>query len=134
MTQLNDLNNKVIKPAAYEVPSQMVVAPKFKLTILHCVLFILATICLTFIVFITVARSIQVNAYTFDVKTSDNRVAQVADIKLEGWLKLPIGNRFMMLPGEKKMTASAPGFIAVKETLTVTDERYQEFDILLSPL
>ena len=134
MTQLNDLNDKVIKPAAYEVPGQVAAAPKFKITIVHFVLFVLAVLCLAFIGFITFARSIQVNVYTLDIQNPDVRHAQVANIQLEGWLKLPIGNRFMLLPGEKKFTASAPGFITLQDSLTVVDERYQQFDVLLSPL
>ena len=72
MTLLNQLKNTIIKPADYQALGQQRSSPVFKITIVHCLLGILALLCLIFILFITLARSIEIRTYTVDVADVDS--------------------------------------------------------------
>lgn len=134
MTLLNQLKNTIIKPADYQAPGQQRSSPAFKITIVHCLLGILALLCLIFILFITLARSIEIRTYTVDVADVDQRVNQPASVLIDSWLKLPLGNRFMLLGGEHQYTVSAPGFVVVSDSIDTQGDRYQQYEVLLVPL
>jgi len=135
MTLLNnELQNSVIKPADYEAPTRRPDGPTFKITPMHLLLALLGMLCLLFIIFITVARSIQIETYSVDVENPNQIVTQPATISIDTSFKLPIGNRFMVMPGQLAYTASAPGFKTVNAIIDTHGERYQQHKVVLEPL
>ncbi|MBX2849684.1 MAG: PEGA domain-containing protein [Acidiferrobacterales bacterium] len=134
MTLLDQLQGSVIKPAEYQIPTKPQKSPIIKLTIGHWILAFVALLCLLFIAFITLARSVQVITYTVDVERPDERLIQQSNIQIDSLLQLPIGNRVMVLPGDYDVVISAEGHQTYSDTLAVLDERYQQFDINLVPL
>lgn len=134
MALLNELKDSVIKPADYEAPSQRSVTSRFRITPMHFLLALLGILCLLFIVFITLARSIEIETYSFDVANPNQRMFQPANIEIDTWLKLPIGNRFMLMPGQHRYTANAPGYEPVDAIINTQGDRYQQHEVILVPL
>ena len=56
-----------------------------------------------------------------------------AEISVSG-ISFNIGENFLLLPGDHKVTAEAAGYIRLEETITVSDERTQEIELALEPL
>ena len=87
-----------------------------------------------FVLFLIFARSIQVTAQADNFLEGEPRLTLDADVDLDSWLKLPIGNRFLVLPGSQSVDVTVPGFKDGQNTLTVDDERFQQFEIKLERL
>lgn len=134
MTLLDQLQDAVIKPAEYQIPTKPQREPVFKFTLGHWLLALLALLSILFILFITLARSVQVITYTVDVERPDSVLLQPSKLEIDSKLQLPIGNRVMVLPGEYDIVVTAQGHQVYQETLSVAGERYQQFDITLIPL
>lgn len=144
MTKLEQLDNTPISAADYQAPTERQAEPRFVLTRAHLFLASMAILCLLFIVFITLARSVQVNAITSQLETVGKQDAtgrnavkyqpQAADIDVSGFLKLPIGNRMLMLPGTQTALVTANGFESVEQKITISSERHQQFEIVLTRL
>lgn len=134
MTRFEALDNAQISPLEYQAPAGAEPVEAFKLTRGHWALLALVILSVLFIIFITVARSVQIKATTINLAQPDEVVAQVADIRIASLIKLPIGNRVLLLPGEHHVTASAPGFEVFTKALQVEGERNQQFEILMTPL
>lgn len=149
MAKLEQLDNVAISPADYQAPTEQLEATRFVLTRVHFLLAGLAVLCLLFIAFVTLARSVQVSAITPQLKTIGkasvvSNLAGVnksikyqplsADINVSGLLKLPIGNRILMLPGTQTATVSAEGFASVEQAITINADRHQQFEIVLTRL
>ena len=134
MNQLKDnipLNNREISAADFSLPSGRVEQPRFKLTAIHFALFALAVLCLLFIGFITFARSIEVRAIKVDLQNPETFFSQAAQIDIDTVLKLPLGNRVLLLPGEHQLSIVAEGFTSIEQSLQVGSERHQQFEIEL---
>ena len=84
-----------------------------------------------FVLFLIFARSIQVTAQADNLLEGEPRLTLDADVDLDSWLKLPIGNRFLVLPGSHSVDVTVPGFKDGQTTLTVDDERFQQFEITI---
>ena len=131
MNKIEKLENAKIQAAKFEAPSGKLEVQKFRLSTLHCVLFGLASLCLLFIAFISFSKSIEVRAVTRDLNNPSDYLAQSADISIITRLKLPLGNRVLILPGWHSVNIQADGFIAVEQQLEVASERHQQFEIEL---
>jgi formylglycine-generating enzyme required for sulfatase activity len=55
-----------------------------------------------------------------------------ADIELGGF-HLPLGGRYLMLPGVHELHISAPGYVALNTTITVSDAASQRWPFTLQP-
>ena len=131
MNKIEKLENAKIQAAKFEAPSGKLEVQKFRLSTLHFVLFSLASLCLLFIAFISFSKSIEVRAVTRDLNNPSDYLAQSADISIVTKLKLPLGNRVLILPGRHSVNIHADGFIAVEQQLEVANERHQQFEIEL---
>lgn len=58
---------------------------------------------------------------------------QEARTELSG-LALPLGERYLLLPGDYELTVSAPGYRPFNETIEVTGESSQRMEVVLQPL
>ena len=134
MTLHKELQNAVIKPAEYEAPGNSKISSNLRITPIHLLLFLLGLLCLAFIFFITFAKSIQVKTFAFDISNPDRRIEQASNIEIHTRFKLPIGNRFMVLPGQHDYTITAPGFEVLNDALNTDGERNQQFEFILRPL
>jgi formylglycine-generating enzyme required for sulfatase activity len=56
-----------------------------------------------------------------------------ARLKVSGF-SFNIGNNFLLLPGDRQVSAQAPGYHPFSQTIIVTDESTQEINVLLEPL
>ena len=134
MTRFEALDNAQISPLEYQAPVGIAQVEPFKFTRGHWALLGLAILCMLFIVFITIAKSVQIQATTVNLAKPDETLKQAADISIMSAVKLPIGNRVLLLPGEHTVTASATGFETTSQALNVLGERNQQFEIVLVPL
>ncbi len=123
--------NNAIGAGEFVAPSQEQETSSFRLTPAHGALFVLGLLCLTFIAFITFAKSIQVTAVTPNLNQPDDLLLQPADLSIHTTLKLPLGNRVLVLPGEHTISLQAPGYQTVEQTLKVEGDRHQQFEIVM---
>ncbi len=128
------LNNAQISAAEFQAPTGEIAVTRFKLTAAHFGLFFIALLSLLFIGFITFARSIEVRAIKVDLSDPAKFFAQSAEINIDTMLKLPLGNRVLLLPGEHRVRLAADGFTPVDQSLQVGSERHQQFEIELTRL
>ena len=134
MTKLDQLSNAALNPAEYQAPTGTVEATRFSLSRGHWILILVALLCLIFISFITLARSIQINTVTPNVSKPDQLLLVPSNLRLGSWLKLPIANRILVLPGKHSLVASASGYQTNSQRIEVLYDRQQKFDIVLTPL
>ena len=134
MAEFEKFDNTVIQAKEFDVPTGKVAVQRFKLTPLHGVLMVFALIVLCFIAFITLAKSVQINAVALDLASPNKRVTQQASISIKSALKLPIGNRVLVLPGSYEVAVNAKGFQPLKQQLQISDERHQQIELLITRL
>jgi hypothetical protein len=123
MTKLDQLSNAALNPAEYQAPTGTVEATRFSLSRGHWILILVALLCLIFISFITLARSIQINTVTPNVSKPDQLLLVPSNLRLGCWLKLPIANRILVLPGKHSLVASASGYQTNSQSIQVLLER-----------
>ena len=58
---------------------------------------------------------------------------ETASLDIAG-LDFSLGNNYLLLPGERRVTASAEGYHTAQQTITITDAATQEVAIALEPL
>jgi hypothetical protein len=58
---------------------------------------------------------------------------EISEIEVSG-LSFNIGNNYLLLRGDRKVSADAPGYYHFEESIPVSGERSQEIDIKLEPL
>ncbi len=151
MTEQQDNNNQVVNNSLgnsfgvsggniaigasdFETPSAEQSRASFKLTPAHVGLFFLALLCLTFIAFITFAKSIQITAVTPKLSKPEELLLQPADVTVASKIKLPLGNRVLVLPGEHDVSLKADGYQPVTQTLSVSGDRHQQFEVVMTRL
>lgn len=127
----DDLNNIEINAVDFQAPNGEVARQSFRLTPSHFLLFALALLALAFIAFITLARSIEVRAIKVDLNNLEKYFAQAAQIDIGSAIKLPLGNRVLLLPGKHPVRIAAEGFSTVDQSLEVGSDRHQQFEIEL---
>ncbi len=126
--------NAAIGAGAFDAPTQSSDRERFRLTPTHIALFLLALLCLVFIGFVTLAKSIQVIAVTPNLNNPEELLLQNADLSIHTALKLPLGNRVLVLPGEHTVSLQAEGYESVEQTLTVASDRHQQFELVITRL
>lgn len=134
MTKQPDLNKLKISPTAYEAPGAASREPRFRVTLTHIVLLAIAALILAFIAFISLAKSIEIRAVSPDLKDPQRMVWQPADVHIASWLKLPLGNRVLVLPASYAVTVEADGFVPLTQSITVAGDRHQQLDLLMQRL
>ena len=125
-------DNTPITPSEFELPSAADEAVSFKLTLSHIGLIIVGVIALLMIVFITLARSVEIRGVAVNLNNAEEFFPVSADVDLPGLLKLPLGNRVLVLPGTRKVSLNAEGYIPSVQTIDVGEERNQRFDIQMT--
>jgi formylglycine-generating enzyme required for sulfatase activity len=83
-------------------------------TVLAAALGLLA--CVPIIYFLFSARSIEIET-----------TPPAEQLNIDGGVVLPVGNRFLLLPGAYTLEAQASGYYPLREAFEVTDESSQEF-------
>ncbi|MBL4672193.1 MAG: PEGA domain-containing protein, partial [Arenicella sp.] len=131
MNKIEKLDNTRIEALEFTAPSGKIEVRKFTLSPVHFVLFGLGLLCLLFIAFISFSKSIEVRAITRDLNSPSRYLAQAADIRIATRLKLPLGNRVLLLPGSHLVSIKADGFVRVEKKLEVASDRHQQFEIEL---
>jgi formylglycine-generating enzyme required for sulfatase activity len=131
---LDQLNNSSLSPIEFEAPTDTVEAIKFSLSRGHWILISVGILLLLFISFITFARSIQINTVTSSLTKADQMLLVPGEVRLSTWIKLPIGNRVLVMPGTHQVQASSEGYQTLSEQIEVVSDRHQKFDIVLTPL
>ncbi len=134
MSNYEKFDNTRIAAEQYDAPTGKLVVQRFKFTPLHGLLILSALAVLMFIVFITFARSIQIDAVAINLTTPDKRIQQAASISVDALLKLPIGNRLLVLPGKYDVSVAAQGFHHLEQSLEISNERHQQIELLISRL
>jgi len=134
MNNIEKLDNTAIAAAEYQAPSGSQARVGFKVTRAHWGLLVIGLLSLLFIAFITVARSIEVKAIAKDLNKPDSFFSLPADVAINAWLKLPLGNRVLVLPGAHQVSLQVDGFEAVNQTLQVDSKRHQQFELVLTRL
>ncbi|TGD75868.1 PEGA domain-containing protein [Mangrovimicrobium sediminis] len=73
--------------------------------------------------------------FLFSARSLEVQVTAQAevDISVSG-LAVPFGSRYLLLPGEHRVSASAPGYEPLQTSVTVTDEQNQRLALALAPL
>ncbi|GHA11833.1 hypothetical protein GCM10008090_22030 [Arenicella chitinivorans] len=134
MTKQPDLNKLKISPTAYQAPGAASREPRFRITVTHIALLAIAGFILAFIAFITLAKSIEIRAVSADLKDPQRMVWQPADVHIASWLKLPLGNRVLVLPGAYEVRIDADGFVPLSQSISVAGDRHQQMDIVIQRL
>ena len=75
------------------------------------------------LLFLLTARAVQIDA-----------IAQArASVSVKG-LAVPLGSRYLLLPGTYEVTATAPGYLALSTTVEVSKASSQRVELVLQPL
>ncbi len=125
------LQNSSIGADNFELPDVQSEGPRFRFTASHFGLMILALMCLVFIAFISIAKSIQIVAVTPNLNNPEELLFQPAELQIDTSIKLPLGNRVLVLPGEHRVSLSAEGYQDVTQTLAISSDRHQQFELVM---
>ena len=134
MTRLQQPANTAITAADFRAPTGIVETQPFRLKRGHWLLMVVGSLCLLSIVFLTVARSIQITTVTPVLTDANQIIPQNARVELNSMVKFPIGNRVLVLPGQHHVAAHADGFQSTQQDITVGSGRHQKFELVLAPL
>ena len=134
MSKFEQFDNAKIDAVDFEAPSGPAAPDKFQFTRNHFLLISLAVLSAIFIVFITLAKSVEIKAITPVLGKVDSFVPQPVSQQLSTLLKLPIGNRVLLLAGQHPVTLSAPGFEPLHRMLTIGSDRNQQFELVMTRL
>jgi formylglycine-generating enzyme required for sulfatase activity len=117
-----DSDDQILEPVAYKPFKGKTKKLGRKIStgaLLACLCIVIAV---TFLLYLTMARSLIVNSST-----------PGADISISG-LSFNIGSNFLLLPGDHDMEISAQGYHSLNQQITITDASTQEIDVVLEPL
>lgn len=134
MNSLERFDKTKVSAANFDAPTGQQEVVRFRVTLMHVLLILFGFLVLLFIAFITFARSIQVIAVTEDFVTKGQLVRQPAQIDLDALLKLPIGNRLLILPGEYPVSVQADGFRTLNQRLQIANDRHQQIELQITRL
>ena len=116
----NDSGYKIIEPAAFSPPTGSSAGRRFKPSRPVVAIAVALLACLPIIFFLFSARSVT-------VETSP----PAEQLNIDGGPVLPVGNRYLLLPGEYTLNAAAEGYYPLQESFLVTSETGQEFEFQL---
>ncbi|RBP53236.1 PEGA domain-containing protein [Arenicella xantha] len=134
MTKLDTSENRIIAPVDFQAPTGETSRARFKMTGTHWALIVIGFFSLLFITFISLAKSIELRAISASLNSPEkfNRVA--ANISISAYIKLPLGNRMLVLPGTYQVAVSADGYAPVSQSIDVSEQRHQQFELVLQRL
>ena len=126
--------NTSLDAQSFEAPKQEVERITFRLTFGHIGLILAGLLCLVFIAFISLANSVQIYAVTSNLNKPEELLLQDAEITIHSKIKLPLGNRTLVLPGKHKVSVVADGFSQIEQTLSISGDRHQQFELVIDRL
>ncbi len=112
--------HKAIEPAEFTPPTGRPGGRRFKPSRPLVAVAIALLACLPIIFFLFSARSITIDT-----------IPLVEQLNIDGGPVLPVGNRYLLLPGEYMLKAAAEGYYPLREPFLVTAESGQEFEFQL---
>lgn len=124
-------NNSAINPSEFSAPNAAQPTRKFKFTVAHLVFGIVGLISVLLVSFISLASSVEVRAIERNLNKPTKFVALNADISFDSLIKLPLGNRVLLLPGQHDVTVAADGYKAISRALVVGGDANQSFELEL---
>jgi formylglycine-generating enzyme required for sulfatase activity len=131
MKEFEKLDNNQIDATEFDIPSGELERQRVRLSGVHFVLLGLGMLCLLFIAFISFSKSIEIRAVKRDLNVSGQYLPQAANINIDSLLKLPLGNRVLILPGSHRVRIQAEGFTDIEQLLEVGADRNQQFELEL---
>jgi formylglycine-generating enzyme required for sulfatase activity len=134
MSELEKFDNTQIEASEYEAPSGELARESFKLHRGHWLLFAFALFSVSFIIFISLAKSVEIRAITPVLSKTSSFVPQAAEVRIGSSIKLPIGNRVLLLPGLHTVKMTATGFADLEHTLEIGPDRHQQFELVMTRL
>ena len=123
MSQPSKDQSGAIAPSAFQPLSDASAAPKKRQSPLRWGAGLIALAFLLVMGFLFTSHSVQVTV----IATSE------PDISIDG-LAVPFGSRYLMRPGDYGLTVNAPGYYPFVETVSVTREDVQVFEVVMQPL
>lgn len=134
VTKLEQLNNQAIAPSDFQAPNGQVQRQRFKMTPIHWALIMIGFVSLLFITFLTASKSIELRAISPSLTDPEKFVTQPASVSISAFLKIPLGNRILVLPGSYTVQLEAQGFVSTTQQVQVSEQRNQQFDLVIERL
>ncbi|MFT5572199.1 MAG: sulfatase activating formylglycine-generating enzyme [Cryomorphaceae bacterium] len=134
MNSPEQFDNAQIEASEYEAPSGQLARESFELHRGHWLLFAFALLSVSFIIFISLAKSVQVRAITPMLSKPNSFLPQAAEVQIDSRVKLPIGNRVLLLPGQHKVKMTAVGYADLEHSLDIGSDRHQQFELVMTRL
>ena len=133
MARIKQRNNSSISTTEFIVPSDNKQKLGRSLQRGQWALIVIGILCLLFIVFITISRSIHISPVTLDINTPEKMIPLEANVEILSFFKLPIASRTLVLPGKHEVHVSAEGYELYKQDLDIGSGRLQEYEAILIP-
>lgn len=124
-----ELSNKTILASNYQVPNSAAPSSSFKLSAAHVALGFIAIISALIILFVTLSRSVEVRAIEQSLTSPETYLPLNANVTFASIIKLPLGNRVLLLRGEHEVSIELDGYQAIKRTIIIGDDANQSFEI-----
>lgn len=124
-------NNSAINPSEFSAPSAAHSTRKFNFTVAHFAFGVVGLISVLVVSFISLATSVEVRAIERNLNKPTKFIALNADISFDSLIKLPLGNRVLLLSGQHKVTATAEGYESISRSLDVGEDANQSFELEL---
>ena len=129
--QLPEINS-AIQASDFSVPSNTrKSSDAFSLTKAHLMLGFISLLSLMVILFVAFARSVEVRTVEQSLRAVGKYTQLNASVSFESTVKLPLGNRVLLLPGEHKVNVTADGYQSISHQLTVGESASQSFELEL---
>lgn len=129
--ELMPSKNSAIHPSEFSTPNAVSTSKKFRLTKGHFTLAVIGLVSLLIVIFISLARSVEVRAIEQNLNKPEKYLKLNADISFASSLKLPLGNRVLLLPGQHQVSLSADGYQSIQRSLEIGSEANQSFELQL---
>lgn len=124
--------NRAIEASDFSAPEHSLRSSNaLSITKAHLALFLLGLLSVMVVLFVTFARSVEVRAIEQSLKTAGKYSPLNADISFDSMLKLPLGNRVLLLPGDHEVSLFAEGYQAISHQLTIGENASQSFELEL---
>lgn len=120
-----------IHPNDFSIPNAQADSGGFKLSGAHIALFLIAVLSILVLTFVSLARSVEVRAIEAHLTKPGKFLTLKSDISFASALKLPLGNRVLLMPGQHQVSLSVPGYQPLTRALDVGSEANQSFELQL---
>jgi formylglycine-generating enzyme required for sulfatase activity len=123
--------NAAINPTEFSAPNAEKSARQFNFTLAHLALGVVGLISVLLVSFISLASSVEVRAIERNLNKPEKFVALSADISFGSLIKLPLGNRVLLLSGAHEISVAADGYEPISRLLEVGGDANQSFELEL---